>query len=292
MEVIKKEADDRKEALRYVMRICSIASGSSGNCIYVGSDATHLLVDVGISGKRTEAGLKELGLAMRDIDGILITHEHADHIAGLGVLGRKYEIPIYATKGTIEAIKRNNSVGKVPEELFCPIQADEKIIIKDLACNPMRISHDAAEPVAYRISHGRKKVGIITDLGNYNDYTVESLKGMDALLLEANHDVNMLQVGPYPYYLKQRILGDRGHLSNERAGQLLCALLHEKLQAVVLGHLSKENNLPELAYEAVRVEVTMACMGEKEEGHPAIKLSDFPMYVAARSEPSEVIHIA
>ena len=276
------------------MRICSIASGSSGNCIYVGSDTTHLLVDVGISGKRTESGLKELDLSMRDIDGIFITHEHADHIAGLGVLGRKYGIPIYATKGTIEAIKNTSSVGEIPEELFQPICADEKIIIKDIVCNPMRISHDAAEPVAYRISHGRKKVGIITDLGTYNDYTVECLKGMDALLLEANHDVNMLQVGPYPYYLKQRIMGDRGHLSNERAGQLLCDLLHDKLQAVMLGHLSKENNLPELAYEAVRVEVTMAQANREEETHRGsqIKTSDFPMYVASRSKPSPIIHIA
>ena len=276
------------------MRLCSIASGSSGNCIYVGSDTTHLLVDVGISGKRTEAGLKELDLSMRDIDGIFITHEHADHIAGLGVLGRKYGIPIYATKGTINAIKNSNAVGEIPDELFCPISADEKIVIKDLVCNPMKISHDAAEPVAYRIQHGKKRVGIITDLGNYNDYTVESLKGMDALLLEANHDVNMLQVGPYPYYLKQRILGDRGHLSNERAGQLLCSLLHDKLQSVMLGHLSKENNLPELAYEAVRVEVTMTKLKEKEEGsvHTDIETSDFPMYVASRSEVSPVIHIA
>lgn len=276
------------------MRICSIASGSSGNCIYVGSDATHLLVDVGISGKRTEAGLKELDLSMRDIDGIFITHEHADHVAGLGVLGRKYGIPVYATKGTIEAIKNMSSVGEIPEELFCPVCADEKIIIKDLVCNPMKISHDAAEPVAYRISHGRKKVGIITDLGNYNDYTVESLRGMDALLLEANHDVNMLQVGPYPYHLKQRILGDKGHLSNERAGQLLCDLIHDKLQAVVLGHLSKENNLPELAYEAVRVEVSMAHIRKEEWGKKGsdIKAADFPMYVASRSEPSRVIHIA
>ena len=106
------------------MRICSIASGSSGNCIYVGSDATHLLVDVGISGKRTEAGLKELDLSMRDIDGIFITHEHADHVAGLGVLGRKYGIPVYATKGTIEAIKNMSSVGEIPEELFCAVCAD------------------------------------------------------------------------------------------------------------------------------------------------------------------------
>ncbi len=266
------------------MRLCSIASGSSGNCIYAGSDSTHILVDVGISGKRTEAGLKELDLSMRDIDGIFITHEHSDHIAGLGVLSRKYEIPIYATKGTIDAIKKSSSVGKIPEELFQPICADEKIVIKDLVCNPMRISHDAAEPVAYRISHGKKKVAIVTDLGNYNDYTVESLKGMDALLLEANHDVKMLQVGPYPYYLKQRILGDRGHLSNERAGQLLCQLLHDKLQAVVLGHLSKENNLPELAYEAVRVEVTMA--------DTEVKMSDIPMQVARRSDVSPIIHIA
>lgn len=264
------------------MRLCSIASGSSGNCIYAGTDTTHLLVDVGISGKRTEAGLKELGISMRDIDGILITHEHTDHIAGLGVLARKYGTPIYATDGTIRAIRQTRSVGVIPEELFHPIYADEKLVIKDMVCNPMRISHDAAEPVAYRLSHGRKRIAIVTDLGTYNDYTVESLRGMDALLLEANHDIHMLQVGPYPYSLKQRILGDRGHLSNERAGQLLCSLLHDKLQAVVLGHLSKENNIPELAYEAVRVEVTM------EQG----KNLDFPLYVASRNEVSKVIHIA
>lgn len=264
------------------MRLCSIASGSSGNCIYVGSDTTHLLVDVGISGKRTETGLKELGLKMQDIDGIFITHEHSDHIAGLGVLARKYGTPLYATNGTIQAIMKSQTVGSIPEELFHPVVADEKIVIKDVSCNPMRISHDAAEPVAYRFQHGKKRVGIVTDLGTYNDYTVESLKGMDALLLEANHDINMLQVGPYPYYLKQRILGDRGHLSNERAGQLLCSLIHDNLQAVMLGHLSKENNLPELAYEAVRVEVTM------EQG----KNLEFPMYVASRSEVSRIINIA
>lgn len=266
------------------MRLCSIASGSSGNCIYAGSDSTHILVDVGISGKRTEEGLKKLDLSPGDIDGIFITHEHTDHIAGLGIISRKYEIPIYATCGTIEAIRQSSSVGEIPEELFHPVLADEKIVIKDLVCNPMKISHDAAEPVAYRIYYGRKKIAIVTDLGNYNDYTVESLKGMDAVLLEANHDINMLQVGPYPYYLKQRILGDRGHLSNERAGQLLCKILHDNMQAVVLGHLSKENNLPELAYEAVRVEVTMTDMGKY--------MKDIPMQVALRSEVSPVIHIA
>ena len=266
------------------MRLCSIASGSSGNCIYVGTDATHILVDVGISGKKAETGLNTLGLTCRDNDGIFITHEHIDHISGLGVLARKYGIPIFATKGTIAAIKQTKSVGTIDEDLFQTISAEEKLTVKDMTLNPMQISHDAAEPVAYRISHGKKKLAIITDLGTYNDYTVECLKGMDALFLEANHDVNMLQVGPYPYYLKQRILGNRGHLSNELSGRLLSELLHDKMQAVVLGHLSKENNLPELAYETVRLEITMA---ENE-----YKATDFPISVANRSEVSSLIHIA
>lgn len=266
------------------MRLCSIASGSSGNCIYVGSDATHLLVDVGISGKRAECGLNSLGISAKDLDGILITHEHADHIAGIGVMARKYEIPIYATAGTIDYMKHCSSVGKIDEDLFIEIQADKKLTIKDITVNPMRISHDAAEPVAYRFGYGAKKVAVCTDLGVFNDYTVECLRGMDALLLEANHDVNMLQVGPYPYYLKQRILGDRGHLSNENSGRLLSRILHDDLQTIVLGHLSKENNLPELAYEAVRMEITM--------GENPYKAEDFTIQVANRSEVSPVIQIA
>lgn len=265
------------------MRLCSIASGSSGNCIYVGSEATHLLVDVGISGKRVEAGLSELELCGRDIDGILITHEHSDHIAGIGVLCRKYEIPIFATRGTIKAILQNGGKNAPDPSLFQEIEADRKMIIKDLSVSPMRISHDAAEPVAYRIGYEGKKVAVCTDLGVYNDYTVECLKGMDALVLEANHDVNMLQVGPYPYYLKQRILGDRGHLSNENSGRLLNRILHDKLKAVVLGHLSKENNMPELAYEAVRMEITL--------GEGPYTGEDFPIMVANRSEVSPVISV-
>ncbi|MDD3204116.1 MAG: MBL fold metallo-hydrolase [Lachnospiraceae bacterium] len=266
------------------MRLCSIASGSSGNCIYAGSDATHILVDVGISGKRVEAGVNALGLSMKDVDGIFITHEHIDHISGLGVLARKYGIPIYTTAGTRDAILETTSVGKVDQELFQVIKPDEKLIVKDLTINPMRISHDAADPVAYRIAYGKKKVGIVTDLGTYNDYTVECLQGMDALLLEANHDVNMLQVGPYPYYLKQRILGERGHLSNEASGRLLSQLLHDDLKAVVLGHLSKENNMPELAFETVRLEVTM--------GETPYNGKDFPIKVARRNEISDIIDIA
>jgi len=266
------------------MRLCSIASGSSGNCIYVGSEATHLLVDVGISGKRTEEGLNSLGLTGRDLDGILVTHEHADHISGLGVMARKYGIPIYATKGTIGALLNGGNSGKVDSSLFREVREDEKLSIKDLVINPMKISHDAAQPVAYRISYGSKKIGICTDLGVFNDYTVECLKGMDAVLIEANHDVNMLQVGSYPYYLKQRILGDRGHLSNENSGRLLSRILHDKLENIILGHLSKENNLPELAYEAVRMEITM--------GDNPYNANDFRMQVAKRMEVSPVINIA
>lgn len=265
------------------MRLCSIASGSSGNCIYVGSDATHLLVDAGISGKKVETGLRELELTGADIDGILITHEHSDHIAGLGVLCKKYGIPVYATKGTIEAIKQGCTKSAIEDSLFHVIEADKKMIIKDVTVSPMRVSHDAAEPVAYRIGYEGKKVAICTDLGFYNDYTVECLKGMDALLIEANHDVNMLQVGPYPYYLKQRILGNRGHLSNENSGRLINSILHDHLKAVVLGHLSKENNLPELAYEAVRMEITLS--------DNAYKAGDFPISVAYRSDVSPVIQI-
>ena len=134
------------------MRLCSIASGSSGNCIYVGSEATHLLIDVGISGKKVESGLQELDLTGRDIDGVLITH--ADHINGLGVLIRKYHLPVYATRGTIGEILRYGSLGDMDPDLFREVKADQKFVIKDLTVNPMRVSHDAADPVAYRISYG------------------------------------------------------------------------------------------------------------------------------------------
>ncbi len=263
------------------MRMCSIASGSSGNCIYAGTDTTHILIDTGISGKRTEKGLAKLELSMKDIDGIFITHEHVDHIHGLGVLSRKYHLPVYCTEGTKKAILADRRIGDIEEGLLEIIKPDEKFVLKDMTVTPIRISHDAADPVAYKISHGRQKAAVVTDLGAYNDYIAENLKGLDILFLEANHDVNMLLTGTYPYPLKQRILGERGHLSNESCGQLLCRVLHDNLKAVVLSHLSKENNLPELAYETVRVEMAMSglgCVGR-----------DFPLYVAKRDETSEIL---
>lgn len=239
------------------MRLCSIASGSSGNCIYTGSDQTHLLVDAGISAKRIEAGLKELQLEGKDIQGLLITHEHSDHIKGVGVLARKFGVPIYATEGTIAQMKETSCLGKVDESLYHVIRADEHFQIGDVEIEPFQISHDAAEPVAYRFKSGGKSAAVATDMGFYNDYIVEHLKGLDVLLLESNHDIQMLQVGPYPYILKQRILGSRGHLSNESAGQLLCKVLHDNMKKIYLGHLSKENNYAELAYETVKLEIQL-----------------------------------
>ena len=265
------------------MELCSIASGSSGNCICVGSDNCHLLIDAGISGKRIEAGLNSIELKTAEIQGILVTHEHIDHIAGLGVLARRYGIPIYATAGTINAILHTRSVGKIDEELFREIVPEISFTIGDLTVEPISVSHDAADPVAYKIRQQEKSLAVMTDLGTYDDKIVEKMRGLDILLLEANHDVHMLQVGSYPYPLKQRILGDRGHLSNERSGQLLGKVLHDNFKTVILGHLSKENNYPQLAYETVRLEVTM--------GASPYKGDDFPMYVANRDMPSEPVRV-
>ena len=265
------------------MRFCSIASGSNGNCIYVGSDCTHILIDAGISGKKVEEGLKKLDLSPDEIDAVLVTHEHSDHTKGLGVLARKYEIPIYATHGTLKGIKETVSLGEIDSKLFNEVSSQEKFFIKDLSINPLSISHDAYEPVAYRVFYENKKISVITDLGKFDEITIECLKNSDILMAEANHDIRMLQVGHYPYYLKQRILSDKGHLSNENSGRMISKLLHDDLKEIILGHLSKENNIPELAYETVRLEIEAS--DNKYHGN------DFPLRVAKRDEPMDVIEI-
>jgi len=263
------------------MRLCSIASGSSGNCIYVGDDSTHLLVDTGISRKRVEEGLHMLGVKGTEIDGILITHEHIDHIQGLGVFSRKYEVPIYATRGTIEGIKGMASLGKIPDGLLKEVSVDERFCLGDMEIEPFAISHDAREPSGYRIENGRRAAAVATDLGIYDDYTVRHLRDLNALVLEANHDIHMLEVGPYPYPLKRRVMGEKGHLSNELSGRLLCDILHDGLQHVILGHLSKENNYAELAYETVKLEITL--------GNNPYKGEDIPIMVAKRDVASEIV---
>lgn len=265
------------------MDFCSIASGSSGNCVFAGTDHTGLLVDAGISARQVEKGLNSIGRTAREMDGVLITHEHSDHIKGVGVLARKYGLPIYGTEGTLRAVKNCSSLGVIDDSLFCEIRADEPFEVGDMEILPFSIPHDAADPVAYRMNSSGKSVAVVTDLGVYTDYIVNHLQDLDAVLLEANHDIHMLQVGSYPYYLKQRILGKRGHLSNENAGRLLCRILHDNLKRIYLGHLSRENNYEALAYEAVCSEVTL--------GDNPYKAKDFMIQVARRDAVSEPVHV-
>ena len=265
------------------MRMCSIASGSSGNCIYAGSENTHLLIDTGISGKRIEEGLRKLEIKGDEVDAILVTHEHLDHIKGLGVFSRRYQIPIYATEGTLRGIEECSALGPMPAGLYHPVRTDEPFALGDITVRPFSISHDAYEPSGYRLECGRKSLAVATDLGKYDGYTVENLKGLDAILLEANHDTHMVETGSYPYPLKRRILGDRGHLSNELSGRLLCDILHGNLKHVILGHLSKENNYERLAYETVKLEVTL--------GDNDYRGEDLNMFVASRDRISDIFEI-
>jgi len=258
------------------MRLCSIASGSSGNCIYVGHASTHLLIDAGISGKRIEQGLAEIGVEPGSISGLLVTHEHSDHIQGIGVLARKYQIPIYGTVETFCAMKKGKtSIGKVDDALFQQVFPEQEITIGEITVTPFSVSHDAANPVAYVFRAEGYKIGMATDLGVYTEQTMEHLKESQVLYLESNHDVNMLMVGGYPYYLKQRILGEHGHLSNDTAAELLCRLHHSGLQHVLLAHLSKENNYPELAYETVKAELLMK-VGEAAMPNLVVAPRDVP----------------
>ncbi|MBR1670399.1 MAG: MBL fold metallo-hydrolase [Butyrivibrio sp.] len=263
------------------MRFTSLASGSSGNCTYIGSDNTHILVDAGSSKKKIEEGLCALDLSFDDISAIFVTHEHTDHISAIHTILKKYDIPIYATAGTISGIRMSDKKNEMAESEFIPVTVDQAVVVGDMIIDPMAISHDALEPCGYRIYCGDKKIGVATDLGCYDEYTVNALSACDALLLEANHDVRMLQTGPYPYRLKTRILGNKGHLSNDKSGELLCRLLNDKMKGIFLGHLSKENNMPELAFETVRVEIEM--------GNNPYHGDDFKIMVAERSGLSPVL---
>ena len=265
------------------MQLYSIASGSSGNCIYVGGEEARILIDAGISMKRIREGLMEENFPIENLHAIFITHEHTDHICGLGPVLRKYQIPVYATKETIEAIWEKGDMKGVSEDLFHAVVPEKAVSIEDMEIMPVRISHDAANPVCYTVQSESKKIGVATDMGCFSNEIVDHLKDCDSLLLEANHDVRMLQVGAYPYSLKQRILGEKGHLSNESAGRLLCRLLHDKMKQIMLGHLSRENNYEILAYETVCAEVTM--------GENPWKSSDFKISVAHRDRASELITV-
>lgn len=236
------------------LKFATIASSSKGNCVYVGSEHTNILIDAGLSGKRIEEGLSALELTGNDIDAIFVTHEHNDHVAGIGVLSRRYDIPVYATEGTWSNMP--STVGKFRRNMERLVYADEMFAFNDLCIKPFNIPHDAKEPVGYSISNNNNKITIATDIGHISAQVEENIKGSSLILLESNHDVDMLKAGDYPYQLKQRILSDFGHLSNDNAGKFLTDVADRMLKYVFLGHLSQENNTPRVAFDTVSNIVT------------------------------------
>ncbi len=230
------------------MIFCPLYSGSSGNSIFVSSEKTKILVDAGLPGKSIENAMNQIGQTAADIDAIFVTHEHTDHTKGIGVLSRKYDIPVYANEDTWNAIK--GTLGKIKEHNI-KIFDKSAVNIKDLEVESFNISHDAVCPSGYSITSGKKKACIATDLGYFSQEVKNYIQDADVVLLESNHDVEMLKFGPYPYPLKRRILSNIGHLSNEDCGNAILSIVNSKFKNVILGHLSKTNNYPDLAYQTV-----------------------------------------
>ena len=235
------------------LKFCSFASSSSGNSYLVESEKTKLLVDAGIAGKNIIAGLRTNEVSPDQLDGILITHEHTDHVKSVGMMSRKApNALVYTSCGTADCI-----ACKVSEEKMQTVKPEKEFCIGDIDVKPFRLSHDAAEPLGYTFRHNRHKMSIITDTGYISDEIFEATADSDLLVLEANHEVNILKMGSYPYSLKQRILGDKGHLSNEAAGEYICRMLKRrgnsgKTPKIILAHLSRENNTPAQAFLTIR----------------------------------------
>ncbi len=231
------------------LAICSLASSSMGNCYLVRSRDTAVLVDAGISAKQIRLGLSPLHMQLSDLAAVFITHEHADHVKGLATLSKQCGVRILASSGTMPWIK--DHISSDHAESF---RAGDEILVGDLLVSSFSVSHDAADPVGYCFSSGGSKIAIVTDTGIITDEICGCMKDADILVLESNHDVSVLRMGRYPWFLKQRILGDKGHLSNEAAAEALVGVLKEEAASgtlrsrmVLLAHLSKENNFPEMA---------------------------------------------
>lgn len=234
------------------MIFCSLYSGSSGNSIFVSSENTKVLVDAGLSGKKIIEALGQINENPNELDGIFITHEHIDHIKGVGIISRKFDIPIYANEKTWNAME--NTIGKIKEHNIKVIPKRSITTIKDLDVVCFNTPHDAISPMGYTFHSKGKSASIATDIGTFTDEIKNNLAESDVILLEANHDIQMLRYGPYPYSLKRRVLSEIGHLSNEDCGSALLDILKQnnKCRKIVLGHLSNTNNVPELAYRAVK----------------------------------------
>jgi phosphoribosyl 1,2-cyclic phosphodiesterase len=223
------------------MRFASLGSGSRGNATLVEAGATLVMVDCGFSCRETERRLARLGRSAQQLSALLVTHEHGDHVRGVAALARKYDLPVWLTRGTWHMLRDND----LPEVRHC--DGHQAFAIDDLEVTPFTVPHDAREPCQYVFADGAHRLGVITDTGRMTPHIVDCLDRCDALLLECNHDAQLLACGPYPETLKQRVGGPLGHLSNAQAGALLARLDTSRLQHLVAAHLSDKNNRPELA---------------------------------------------
>ncbi|MDA0745389.1 MAG: MBL fold metallo-hydrolase [bacterium] len=257
------------------MKVCVLASGSAGNSIFVQHGTTRVLVDAGLAGKRIEERLNAVEVDPASLQGIVVSHEHSDHIHGVGVLARRFGLPVYMTEGTLQASKKTFR----GTERVRTFANDEIFAIGDLEFQPYALSHDAADPVNFVVDGGGSRLGIATDMGVVTQLVYQRLRNADLVILESNYDRELLMNGPYPWDLKRRISGNRGHLPNDRAAETLSDLAVEGLQQAVLAHLSDKNNRPDLASEACRAGLT------------GRGVRDFLLTVAEQDRPSPIFVI-
>lgn len=261
------------------MKFCSLYSGSTGNSLYVQGKETKILIDSGVSAKKIETALDSINVDIKEINGILVTHEHIDHIRSVGTLAKKYNIPVYANLGTWNGIENEKSVIKIDNKNYFKI--GEEFEIGDLKILPFSTSHDAMDSCGFSIENEDKKISIATDLGVVTREVIDNLKQSKFVLLESNYEPEVLKTCEYPYCVKTRIASEVGHLSNAAAGDTISKLVEYGLQNVMLGHLSKETNFPELAYSSVTQELMSN----------GINAKDIELNVASRIEPSMVVNI-
>lgn len=227
----------------YMNRFISLISGSSGNATFISDGKTNILIDCGMSGVKLKEALKAIDVLPESLDALLITHEHSDHIRGAGVVSRRYDLPVYATIGTHAGM----DIGNIEDRNIKFVKEDEEAEIGTISFTPFAIPHDAQQPVGFTFNVGGEKYSLATDIGQMTSGVLEHIRGSKKVILESNHDVQMLQYGSYPFPLKQRILSDRGHLSNEAAAKTALYLVQNGTEHIALGHLSEENNRPEIA---------------------------------------------
>ncbi|MFC4024214.1 MBL fold metallo-hydrolase [Oceanobacillus longus] len=232
------------------LRFSVLASGSTGNAFYIESNEQKILVDAGLSGKQMDYLFSEVNVDPSTLSGILVTHEHSDHIKGLGIIARKYNLPIYANEKTWKAMEK--SLGKLSVDQKFHFGMEEMKTFKDMEIESFGVSHDAAEPMFYTFRHEGKKIALVTDLGYVSERIKKTVEDADAYIFEANHDVGMLRMGRYPWSVKRRILGDSGHVSNEDCGLALTDIISNRTKRIYLAHLSLDNNMKDLARMSVK----------------------------------------